>query len=208
MTIFGSLGIAMAGAIALLASIDWPFVRFHGPTHLKNAGLQPTGLGTLLLHVSEQKHHLHVAEDRLRTILSKKKVRSVNVNLLSPDLLWWNIRLVLWTAVLSTPGMIPYIPLFIYSLPDQPFHETWLAPLLRVFGSAVVAVSVQFLFQLRLLEEAYHRLRFLAADTYLKDARTSFAAVLGPQSALQKRLRPARTVARGYPVSGKGSAAQ
>lgn len=180
MTIFGSLGIAMAGVIALLASIDWPFFRFHGPTHLKNAGPQPSGLGTLLLHVNERKHHLHVAEDRLRTVLAKKKVRFVDVNLLSPDLVWWNICLVLCTAAFSALGLIPYIFLFTSSLPNRPFHETWLPPILRVVGAAIVAVGVQFLFQLRLLDEAYHRLRFLAADAYLKDAGKSLPAFWDP----------------------------
>ncbi|TEB15822.1 hypothetical protein FA13DRAFT_1651004, partial [Coprinellus micaceus] len=72
MTIFGSLGIAQAGLIALCGSIDYPF--FHGPALLRNAGFHPTGVGELLLHVKEDKQRLYKAEDKLRTILSKKKV--------------------------------------------------------------------------------------------------------------------------------------
>lgn len=171
MSIFGCLGIAKAGFIALCASIDRDV--FDGPALLRDAGFRPSGMGELLLHLKESKQHLYLGEDRLRAILSKKKVRSVDVNLQSPDLLAWNARLLTWTAFLSIFGILPYIPLFIYSLPDKPFRETWLYPILRISGSAIVAISIQLLFQLRLLEEVYYRLRFLAADTYLKDAGVS-----------------------------------
>ncbi|TEB37220.1 hypothetical protein FA13DRAFT_892179 [Coprinellus micaceus] len=71
MTIFGSLGIAKAGFIALCASIDHPF--FHGPALLKNAGFRPIGMGKMFLHVKHEKHHLYKAEDKLRRLLNKKK---------------------------------------------------------------------------------------------------------------------------------------
>lgn len=166
MTIFGSLGIAKAGFIALCASIDHPF--FHGPALLKNAGFRPIGMGKMFLHVKHEKHHLYKAEDKLRRLLNKKKVWEVNVNLRSRDFWWWNVRLASATVFLCLVGLLPWIFLIHFFLPDLPVHQTWLFPVLRVCGSGLVAVNIQFLFQLRLIEEAYYRLRFIAADTYLK----------------------------------------
>lgn len=79
LTIFGSLGIAKAGFIALVASIDCPF--FHGPTILKNAGFHPSGLGKLFLHVKHNKHHLYKAEGVKPSY--KKLCRSYTANTVS-----------------------------------------------------------------------------------------------------------------------------
>lgn len=178
MTIFGSLGIAKAGFIALVASIDYPY--FHGPTLLKNAGFHPSGMGKLFLHVKHNKHHLYKAEDKLRTILNKKKVTEVKVNIWSWDFWWWNMRLALLTAVLSILGLIPYIIFIRVYLEDRTFLSTWIFPLARLFGSGLVVVNVQFLFQLRLIEEAYYRLRFIAADNYLKQLGKSLPTKWDP----------------------------
>ncbi|TEB37218.1 hypothetical protein FA13DRAFT_892108 [Coprinellus micaceus] len=167
MTVFGSLGIAKAGVIALCATIDYRF--FHGPALLKNAGFPPRGIGKLFLHVKHNKHHLYKAEDKLRIILSKKKVTEVKVNLWSRDFWWWNICLALSTALMCIIGFLPYIFLIRIFLAERSFHTTWIFPILRLFGSGLVVVNTQFLFQLRLIEETYYRLRFIAADTYLKD---------------------------------------
>ncbi|TEB15823.1 hypothetical protein FA13DRAFT_821115 [Coprinellus micaceus] len=136
MTIFGSLGIAKAGFIALCVTIDYRF--FHGPALLKNAGFPPRGMGKLFLHVKHNKHHLYKAEDKLRTILSKKKVTEVKVNLWSWDFWRWNIRLALFTTLMCSIGFLPYIFLILFFLSERSFHTTWIFPILRLFGSGLV----------------------------------------------------------------------
>lgn len=166
MTMFGSLGILKAG-ITLWSSID---IRvFPGPTLLKNAGFVPSGHGKLLLHVAESKRNLYVAEDKLRCILSKKRIRSVEINLLSKDLVVWNVRLIAWTILLSSFGLIPYIYPIYRSLPEEPFETTWVYPLMRIAGCDIIAVTIQLLFQIRILDETYCRIRFHAMDSYFKD---------------------------------------
>ena len=167
MSIFGSLGVVKAGFVVLWASIDSRL--FPGPTLLRNAGFTPSGLGELLVHVAESNRHLYVAEDKLRRNLAKKRIRSVQINLLSKDLWFWNLRLIAATAFLSSFGLLPYVYLILRFLSDDPFQTTWLYPFLRIVGCAMVAVSIQFVFQLRVLEEAYCRIRFLATDSFLKD---------------------------------------
>lgn len=194
MSIFGSLGIAKAGCIALCASIDYHV--FPGPALLKNAGFHPSGTGKLLLHMKHNKRHLYTAEnnkrhlykaeDKLRSVLNKKKVWEVEVNLGSRDFWSWNIRLALATMFLCTLGLLPYILVIQLCIEKPTFVTTWIFPILRLFGSGLVVVNLQFLFQLRLIEETYHRLRFIAADNYLKHIGKSIPANWDPNRRSKK----------------------
>ncbi|KAF6763292.1 caspase domain-containing protein [Ephemerocybe angulata] len=174
MSVFGSLGIVKAGFVVLWTSIDSRL--FPGPTLMQNAGFTPSGIGELLVHVAGSNRHLYVAEDKLRSILAKKRIRSVKINLLSKDLLLWNFRLIAWTTFLSAFGLTPYIYLIVRFLPDKPFWTTWLYPILRIAGCDLVAISIQFIYQLRILEETYCRIRFLATDNCFKDHGKSLPA--------------------------------
>jgi hypothetical protein len=164
MSIFGSLGIVKAGLIELWGSID--FRWFPGPFLLRNAGFTPSRISALLVHVADE--HGYTA-DKLRRILAKKHIHSVKVNLLSKDFVFWNIRLVVATIFLSAFAIFPYVFLILRFLPDQPFQATWLYPILRIVGCDIVAITIQFIFQLRILEGIYYRIRFTATDAFLKD---------------------------------------
>ncbi|KAF5338502.1 hypothetical protein D9611_013272 [Ephemerocybe angulata] len=166
MSIFGSLGIVKAGFVVLLTSIDGRL--FPGPTLMQNSGFTPAGIGKLLARVAGSDRHLYVAEDKLRSILGRKKIRSVKINLLSRDLLRWNFKLIAWTAFLGAFGLTPYIYLIVHFLPSKPFRTTWLYPILRIAGCNLVTVSIQLIFQLRVLEETYCRIRFIAYDNHFK----------------------------------------
>jgi hypothetical protein len=166
MSIFGSLGIVKAGFVVLWASIDLKW--FHGPTLLHDAGFTPSGIGALLTCRVERNRKLYTAEDKLQRILSKKNILSVTVDPLSRDLLRWNVRLVCITVLLSSFGLLPYVFLITRTLHSRPFHSTWLYPIIRIAGSDMVAISVQFIFQLQLLDELYCRIRFMATDRFMK----------------------------------------
>ncbi|KAJ2917023.1 hypothetical protein MD484_g3429, partial [Candolleomyces efflorescens] len=194
MSIFGSLGIAKAGFIVLWSSIDSKW--FPGPSLLRNAGFIPSGIGTLLVHVDDDNRHLYVAEDKLRRILSKKHIESVDVNFLSKDLLLWNIRLIGATLLLSGFGFLPYVFPIVRFLPDQPFYMRWLYPTLRIVGCDIVAITIQFIFQLRILEETYSRIRFMATDAYLKDHGKSIPSLFDPNENSKTVLKQLRRHSR------------
>ena len=203
MSIFGSLGIVKAGFITLWGSIDKPF--FRGPTLLRNAGVVPSGIGELLVPVATGNRRLYVAEDRLRRHLSRIRIRSVKVNLLSKDLWLWNLRLVGVTVLLSGLGLLPYVYLIDKFLSDDPFRTTWLYPVIRVIGCSIISLSIQATFQLRVLEEAYSRIRFSATDTYMKDCGKSIPAFYSSnersKSVFKTLLHYHNSIDRGAPPS-------
>ncbi|RXW20604.1 hypothetical protein EST38_g5262 [Candolleomyces aberdarensis] len=174
MSIFGSLGIVKAGFVVLWASID--FKQFHGPTQLRNAGFTPSGIGALLTCRDERNRKLYMAEDKLQRILSKKHIQSVTVDSLSWDILLWNIRLIGFTVFLSSFGLLPYVFLITRTLSSRPFHATWLYPIIRIAGCDMVAITIQFTYQLQLLDEIYCRLRFMATDRCIKRNRIQIPA--------------------------------
>ncbi|RXW25376.1 hypothetical protein EST38_g465 [Candolleomyces aberdarensis] len=194
MSIFGSLGIAKAGFVVLWGSTD--FGWFHGPSLLRNAGFKPSGIGELLVHVAKDYRNLYAAEDKLRRILSKKRIQSVEIDLLSKDFILWNIRLVCATVFLSAFALLPYAFLITRFLPDQPFQETWLYPILRIVGCDIVAISIQFIFQLRILEETYCRIRFMATDAFLKDHGQALPEFWDPNECSKSTLKKLRSLCR------------
>ncbi|TEB37209.1 hypothetical protein FA13DRAFT_891195 [Coprinellus micaceus] len=133
--------------------------------------------------------------------LPKKTVQEVVINAFSPDVVWWNLRLVGATILLGSLGITPYIYLILYTIPEKPFQETWLFPILRIAGSAIVAVDIQLLFQLRILEETYYRLRFLAADHYIKDTGKSLPVFWDPNRRSKSVFTALR---RHFNTSGSG----
>ncbi|KAJ2927422.1 hypothetical protein H1R20_g9675, partial [Candolleomyces eurysporus] len=187
MSIFGSLGIVKAGFVVLWASVD--FKWFHGPTLLRNAGFTPSGIGALLACRDERNRKLYNAEDKLQRILSKKHIRSVKVDSLSRDILLWNIRLICVTVFLSSFGLLPYVFLITRTLSSRQFHATWLYPIIRIAGSDMVAITIQFIFQLQLLDELYCRLRFMATDRYIKRNRIRIPAFWDSNQRSKRVLR-------------------
>ena len=169
-SIFGTIGIVQAAITTFCVSIDHPI--FPGPKLLKRLGLRPLGVSALLLPAGDRKQHILVAEQKLRHTLRNKKVRSVVVDLASPELWWWNIYLVLCAAILSSFSILPYAFLVRYSLPDPDPLQVCTAlifPTIRIVGAFLVAITTPLIQQIRLLEAAYFRLRFTGGDAYLKD---------------------------------------
>ncbi|RXW25384.1 hypothetical protein EST38_g466 [Candolleomyces aberdarensis] len=191
MSIFGSLGIAKAGFVVLWGSTDSRW--FHGPSLLRNAGFTPSGIGELLVHVAEDYRHLYAAEDKVRRILAKKRIQSVEINLSSSDFFWWNVRLVCATVFLSAFALLPYTFL-ITPLSNQPFRTTWLYPILRIVGCDLVAISIQFIFQFRILEETYSRIRFMATDAFLKDHGKALPPFWDPNERSKSTLKRLRSL--------------
>ncbi|RXW12814.1 hypothetical protein EST38_g13041 [Candolleomyces aberdarensis] len=176
MSIFGSLGLVKAGFVVFWSSIDTRW--FHGPTLLHDAGFTPAGLGALLTCRSKNERDLYTAEDKLQRILAKKRIHSVQVDHFSweSDLVLWNIRLIFATALLSSFGLLPYVFLITQTLSTRPFQTTWLYPIIRIVGCGTIAITIQIVLQLRLLDEAYSRIRFMAIDRYMKDKRIHIPA--------------------------------
>ncbi|RXW25377.1 hypothetical protein EST38_g464 [Candolleomyces aberdarensis] len=195
MSIFGSLGIAKAGFVVLWGSTD--FRWFPGPSLLRNAGITPSGIGELLVHVAEDYRHLYAVEDKLRCRLAKKRIQSVKVNLLSKDFILWNVCLVCATVFLSAFALLPYTFLITQPLSNQPLQTTWLYPILRIGGCDIVAISIQFIFQLRILEESYCRIRFMATDALIrKDHGKALPPFWDPNERAQRMFKRLRSLCR------------
>ena len=64
---------------------------------------------------------------------------------------------------------------------------------MRTQGCALVAITIQVIFQLRILEEVYYRLRFIATDSYLKDKGSSLSSFWDPNRRSKSVLRELRT---------------
>ncbi|KAJ2936349.1 hypothetical protein H1R20_g743, partial [Candolleomyces eurysporus] len=166
MSIFGSLGIVKAGFLVLWTSIDHQW--FPGPTLLRNAGFVAEGTGALLTCRDKgNRKNLYKAEDKLQKILANKHIRSVTVKPWSKDIILWNVRMICATALLGSLGLLPYVFLITQTLPDRSFQSTWIYPILRIAGCSMVVITIQLIFQLRLLDELYCRIRFMATDRYM-----------------------------------------
>ncbi|KAF6763259.1 hypothetical protein DFP72DRAFT_1060433 [Ephemerocybe angulata] len=189
MSIFGSPGITKAGLIVLCGTWN----SYLGPKWLHDAGFTPSGMGKLLTLVDvDSPKNLYIAEEKVRSILAKKRIHSVTVDLWSWEGLWsWNTRLILSTILISGTGAIPYIPV-IRTLPSQPFLKTWFYPCIRLVGCSLIVISVQIILQLRIIEEAYSRMRFIATKLAIHDDFHSLPSFWDPNKRSKDALRAAQ----------------
>jgi len=167
MSIFGSLGIIKAGFTAFWISVDKP--PWHGPRQLRNAGFFPKGVMGKLAYALDMDDSIYVAEDNLRSILHRYSTISVTLNLRCWAWVRWNLLLSLFTIGFGSIGLTPYIHIINSDLGPRPFSQTWLYPMLRVYGCVLIAIMVQLVTQLRILVVVHNRLRFHALNSWFQE---------------------------------------
>ncbi|KAJ7922641.1 hypothetical protein B0H13DRAFT_1982751 [Mycena leptocephala] len=161
MSIFGSLGIVKAGFIAFWISLDispW----FHGPRQLRNAGFYPKGsvMGKLA-YALDRADSIYVAEAQMRPILHRylNQPLDVAINLLSWPWLRWNILMFAFGIGFGSLGLLPYVYIIQLDFRSRPISESWLYPVLRVYGCVVTATMIQLIVQLRILSIVNSQIR-------------------------------------------------
>ncbi|KAF7326550.1 hypothetical protein MVEN_02608200 [Mycena venus] len=166
-SIFGSLGIVKAGFAAVWVSLDvW---HFHGPRQMRNAGFSPKGVMGKLAYALDTDDSIYVAEAQLRSILQRYQTIDVDVDLLSWPWIQWNLLVLLFGIAFGSMGLLPYVYIIRLNFSDRPFRETWMYPVLRIFGCVLVTTMIQLVVQLRILFIVQSRLRFHALSSWFRE---------------------------------------
>lgn len=166
MSMFGSLGIIKAGLVTLGVSVDK--LPLHGPRLLRNAGFFPKGVMGKLAYALDTDDSIYVAEENIRSILQRCPSVGVELNLGCWSWIRWNLLLSLSTFMFGSVGLTPFIYVIKVDLGHRPFSQSWLYPMLRVYGCALVTIMIQLVIQLRVLVVVHNRLRFHAMNSWFQ----------------------------------------
>ncbi|KAF7333384.1 hypothetical protein MVEN_02354100 [Mycena venus] len=180
MSIFGSLGIIKAGFVTLWVSIDIPAL-FRGPRQMRNAGFYPKGVMAKLAYALDTTDSVYVAENKIRTILYRYEGVDIDVDLFCWPWLRWNLLMVLFGIGFGSLGLLPYLYIIRVDFRDRTFAQSWLFPVLRVYGSVLVATMIQLIIQLRILFVVHSRLKFHAVNCWFQEHRRVPPAFWNPE---------------------------
>ncbi len=182
-SIFGSLGIVRAAFNILIASLRIPQFRALGATKLHDGGFTPNGIVAPMIALDPAHPQRFLAETRLEAMLAGEHIENVEDLTVSSGkgITWWNFLLVVFTAVIASVGLLPYI-VIIRNSPHSwgkfLFSSGWGFPVCRVAGSAICVNTAQFLIEIRILILLKTRLLFLTVDRLAKEAKINLDAIL------------------------------
>ncbi|KAF5321584.1 hypothetical protein D9619_000360 [Psilocybe cf. subviscida] len=175
-SVFGSLGIVRASFNILVASFNVQRFQFLGAMALSDGGFIPSGTVAPIIAIDRGHPKRFVAETRLEAMLADEHIDNVadlTVSL-GKDVVRWNFKLVFSTLFISLAGLSPYIKIIVNLDDANPKHFFPLGfgfPILRVFGSAVCVIVVQFLIQIRVITLLKTRLLFICINRLGKEAK-------------------------------------
>ncbi len=167
MSLFGSLGIAKAAFTTLWGSIEWK--RLYGPRQLNNAGFQQRGVMEVLSSGMDLPNALSLGERKIWDILRRSKFTRVDINLSSTGWLVWNFKMMMFSVALGVFGFVPFVDVIVNGTEDKSFRATWMYPMIRIAGSILSGVMVQFILQFTILKRLYYRIRFMALNNHFKE---------------------------------------
>ena len=151
MSIFGSLGVVVAGFKTLVGCIS--FGDIEGAKILENMGFEPQGENLSLIMVEAGKgkkntgrYIIETRMDELITELNIDKNRIIRVTHKSSG---WNVKMVATTALLCAFSITPYIYLNL-GANDLDKSTTWIFPVVRATGGFTTATLIQLLLQRRI----------------------------------------------------------
>ncbi|KJA23814.1 hypothetical protein HYPSUDRAFT_39295 [Hypholoma sublateritium FD-334 SS-4] len=174
-SIFGSLGIVRAAFNILIASLNIQQYRFLGAKKLNDGGFNASGVVAPMIALDPHHPKRFLAESRLETMLTDEHIENVEDLTVSwgKGIAWWNFLLVVFTLVIATAGLLPYI-LIIHDSQHTTirllFPIGFGFPILRVVGSALCVNVAQFLIQIRILVLLKTRLLFITINRVAKEA--------------------------------------
>jgi hypothetical protein len=188
MSIFGSLGVAIAGLKTVFAALEWN--GFRGAEMLRNMGFESsdTNLGLILLDKESDSDDdsasfgsdgepgsasitpPFVAAKRLQTMLHDLHVNVENDRgriTLEAKTSSWFLHLSLCSAVFSTLSMAPYLQ-FALLHPGTgnqlPLFLCWFFPALKALCGFLISVITPFIIHLRILQIAQQKLSDLTSE--------------------------------------------
>lgn len=194
MSIFGSLGLVLAGAKAFVASVTIRRWNFLGARILQDAGFLPSGKNLSLIMADQDSidRKCHLAETRLDSLLEALHVEDLSKVRLPPKPGFrasqsnhgasgekpgpncWFPLMCLITAAFCIASITPYIYLIVGNNSLSPAAR-YTFPCIRAAGGFLTATSLQFLIQNRLSIILKSRLIFQTLNSSHSDLLKSLA---------------------------------
>jgi hypothetical protein len=150
MSIFGSLGLVIAGFKALVACFT--FGNFEGAKILGNMGFEPQGenLSLIMVEVGKGKNTgRYIIETRMDELIKELNIDKNRITGVSHKSTAWNVKMMTTTALFCAFSIFPYI--YLNLAPNNLKTSTrWVFPILRATGGFITATFIQLLIQRRI----------------------------------------------------------
>ena len=151
MSIFGSLGVVIAGFKTLIACFS--FGNIEGAKILGNMGFEPQGenLSLIMVEAGKGKKNAgrYIIETRMDELITELNIDKNRISGVSHKSATWNIKMMATTALLCAFGITPYIYLNLGANSLDKF-TTWIFPVVRAIGGFITASLIQILIQRRI----------------------------------------------------------
>ena len=151
MSIFGSLGVVIAGFKTLVACLS--FENIEGAKILRNMGFEPQGENLSLIMVeagSKGKNTgRYIIETRMDELIKELNIDKNRIIGVSHKSAAWNVKMMASTALLCAFSIVPYIYLNL-GANNLKKSTTWVFPVLRGIGGFITATLIQLLIQRRI----------------------------------------------------------
>ena len=152
MSIFGSLGVVIAGFKTLVACFSYG--DFEGAKILGNMGFEPQGENLALIMVEGGKGEnkgRYIIENRIDALIDELNIDKNRITGISHKSVGWNIKMMATTALLCAFSIVPYIHLILGANNLNLKKGTiWVFPILRSTGGFITATLIQLLIQRRI----------------------------------------------------------
>jgi hypothetical protein len=132
---------------------------------------------------------IYVAEQKVRALLHLHRAVEVVPNLYCWPWVKWNLQMFGLTMLLSMLGISPYAYIITQEIKRRPWSSTWMYPMLRVAGSALVVTMIQLILQFRLLVIVHRRLTFHAVNHLFKKENRAPPTFWNPSMRSEECLR-------------------
>ena len=150
MSIFGSLGVVIAGFKTLIACIS--FGGIEGAKILGNMGFEPQGENLSLIMVESGKGKdsgRYIIETRIEELIKEPNIDQDRITGVSQRSTAWNVKMIATTALLCSFSITPYIYLNLGANNLTKF-TIWLFTALRATGGFIATTLIQLLIQRRI----------------------------------------------------------
>ena len=161
MSIFGSLGVVIAGFKTLIACFSLGDIE--GAKILGNMGFEPRGENLSLIMVGAgnagkgTSTGRYIIETRMDELIKELNVDKNRITGVSHRSVAWNIKMVATTALLCAFSIAPYIYLNL-GANSLTKSTTWVFPVLRATGGFITATLIQILIQRRITKLSHQYL--------------------------------------------------
>jgi len=178
LSIFGSLGIALAGLWIGLACTA------SGVRRLKDAGFEPASNIAKMIALDDRRYlaetNLIAALDGLEKQGFQNRGGHMKVKFKDPVALW-NFRLVLSGLITAGASLIPYFHFIIFHDTSSPLRA-WIFPIIRAMGGFFCIFGGQMILQKRIITVIQQRLDFIYIARFLKKKEFNVMAMSIPPS--------------------------